>query len=80
MVDTYTFSDTGRRVVNRIESVFRFQEGLIVAQRDFCDPLDWARQAFGGLKGEVVGRVGVLRRRTARRKLRTFISSHPEHA
>jgi ketosteroid isomerase-like protein len=80
IVDTYTFSDTGHRVVNKIESIFQFQGGLIVTQRDICDPLDWARQAFGGRKGEVVGRIGFLRRMAARKKLRAFISSHPEYA
>lgn len=79
IVDTYTFSDTGRQVVNRIESAFEFRDGLISVQRDTCDPLDWSRQAFGGIKGELVGRVGWLRRRAAAGKIRTFIAANPRY-
>jgi hypothetical protein len=75
IVDTYTFSDTGRKVINPIESSFEFRNGLIAVQRDSCDPLHWARQAFGGLKGELVGRVGLLRRVAASRKLQQFAAA-----
>ncbi len=79
ITDTYVFSDTGRKVVNDIESSFEFRGGLISVQRDTCDPLRWARQAFGGFKGELVGRVGFLRRMAARGKIRKFIASRPEY-
>ncbi|MFM7055396.1 MAG: hypothetical protein ACKO2P_00595, partial [Planctomycetota bacterium] len=46
------------QVVSSIESTFEFRDGLISVQRDTCDPLDWSRQTFSGLKGELVGRVG----------------------
>ncbi|MCL4203296.1 MAG: nuclear transport factor 2 family protein [Pirellulaceae bacterium] len=80
LVDTYVFSDTGRTVVNKIESAFEFRDGLIATHRDACDALDWARQAFGGWKGEIAGRIGLIRRRAARKKMRSFIASHPEYA
>ncbi len=80
IVDTYVFSDTGRTVVNKIESAFEFQDQLIIVQRDTCNALEWARQAFGGLKGEIAGRVGLLRRKAAKKKIDGFISSHPEYA
>lgn len=47
-VATYVFSATGNRVVNDVQSVFRFDaEGLIVDQQDDFDFWRWARQALG---------------------------------
>lgn len=79
VVDVYTFRETGRRVRNEIEGRFRIRKGRIVEHRDRCDPRDWARQAFGGLKGEIIGRVGPARRRGAWKKLHKFIAEHPEY-
>jgi hypothetical protein len=73
IVDDYTFSDTGRRVVNPIESRFRFEHGRIVEQRDECDARSWARQAIGGLAGWLAGRLRPLRSWKAARKLRPYI-------
>lgn len=80
IIDRYTMSDTRRTIVNKIDSAFEFRDGLIIAQRDNCDALEWARLAFGGLKGEIAGRFGMLRRMVARKKMRAFIAAHPEHA
>jgi ketosteroid isomerase-like protein len=41
----YTFSKTGRKVVNRITSQFGFHEGLILAHRDQFDMWAWAHRA-----------------------------------
>jgi ketosteroid isomerase-like protein len=62
IVDDYTFSDTQRRVVNPIESRFRFENGRIVEHRDECDARRWADQAFGGVKGWLAGRIRLLAR------------------
>lgn len=43
----YTFVRTGRRVVNRIESLFAFRDGLIVRQYDRFPLWRWAAQALG---------------------------------
>ncbi|WP_107865892.1 nuclear transport factor 2 family protein [Agitococcus lubricus] len=51
---SYTFSQTGRTVVNHIHSEFRFQNGKIVAQQDQFDLWRWSRQALG-LKGYLLG-------------------------
>lgn len=80
IVDTYVFSDTGRPVVNSILCRFQCRDGLILQQIDECDPLLWARQAFGGVKGEVAGRVGLLRRSAASKKLQRFINTHSKYA
>jgi len=43
----YTFTRTGRPVVNRIEASFTMVEGLIRTHRDHFSFWAWARQAFG---------------------------------
>jgi ketosteroid isomerase-like protein len=72
LVDDYTFTDTGRRVRNPIESRFEFRDGLIVEHRDSCDAKAWAAAALGGVKGFLVGRLHFLRARAARKKLQGF--------
>lgn len=77
LVDQYTFSDTGRKVRNVIDSRFRFADYLIVEHRDVCDPREWAAMAIGGVSGFVAGRVAPLRRFKARRKLKKFVKASP---
>lgn len=43
----YTFSQTGRPVVNDVRASFRFADGRIVEHRDRFDWWRWARQALG---------------------------------
>jgi ketosteroid isomerase-like protein len=43
----YTFTRTGRTVLNRIEASFTFEDGLIRTHRDDFSFWAWARQAFG---------------------------------
>jgi len=43
----YTFTRTGRPVVNRIEATFGLEDGLIRTHRDRFSFWTWARQAFG---------------------------------
>jgi hypothetical protein len=77
-VASYTFTDTGRPVVNDIRSQFRFRDGLIAGHRDSCDARAWARQAYPFPKSLVAGWVGPLRRKKARQKLAQFIEANPE--
>ncbi len=44
---TYTFSKTGRKVVNVIHAEFRFMNGKIVKHTDSFDFWKWSRQALG---------------------------------
>ncbi len=85
LIDVYTFGvskkppDPGRRVVNAIESRFRFEDGLIRRHDDHCDAKDWARQALGeGLSGFLAGRIRPLRSRAAKAKLDAFLASDSE--
>lgn len=43
----YTFSKTGRPVVNRIDALFAFRDGLIVRHIDQFPFWRWAKQALG---------------------------------
>jgi ketosteroid isomerase-like protein len=43
----YTFSQTGRKVINDIQASFKFRDGLIVDHHDDFDFTKWARQAIG---------------------------------
>lgn len=51
---TYTFSATGRKVLNRVDAAFGFRDGLIVRHEDSFDFHRWARQALG-LSGLLLG-------------------------
>ena len=80
VIDEYTFSETGRRVKNVIDSRFTFRDHLVVEQRDDCDPREWAAMAMGGAKGFLAGHIAPLRRFMARRKLQTFVAQPPAAA
>jgi ketosteroid isomerase-like protein len=70
----YTFTQTGRPVVNDVRASFRFAGGLIVEHRDDFDFHRWARQALGPV-GLVLGWTPMLRasvRRRARAGLEQF--------
>jgi ketosteroid isomerase-like protein len=43
----YTFSKTGRKVSNRIDAEFEFEDGLIRKHRDHFDLWRWSRMALG---------------------------------
>ncbi|MES2049474.1 MAG: nuclear transport factor 2 family protein [Pseudomonadota bacterium] len=53
-IATYTFSQTGRTVVNDIRASFIFKNGKIISHRDQFDLWKWAGQALG-FKGLVLG-------------------------
>lgn len=56
----YTFSATGRPVLNRVDAEFGFRDGLIVRHVDRFDFWRWSRQALG-LPGLLLGWSGALR-------------------
>lgn len=53
-IATYTFSQTGRTVVNDIRANFVIAEGKIIQHHYHFDLWKWARQALG-LKGMLLG-------------------------
>jgi ketosteroid isomerase-like protein len=73
-VATYTFSGSGRRVVNRVDARFDFRDGLIVNHVDTFDLWRWAAQALGPA-GLLLGWTPLLRnkiRAQAARSLAKF--------
>ncbi|MBK6825282.1 MAG: hypothetical protein IPG87_20760 [Saprospiraceae bacterium] len=71
----YTFSPTGRKVVNIIHANFKFEEGKIVHHVDHFNFYAWARQAFGW-KGVLLGWMPFFRKkvqRSARKSLENFM-------
>jgi ketosteroid isomerase-like protein len=53
-VATYTFSVTGRKVVNVIDARFTFRDGKIATHRDHFDLYKWTRMALGPM-GALLG-------------------------
>jgi ketosteroid isomerase-like protein len=63
----YTFTQTGRPVVNDVHASFRFgDDGLIVEHRDEFDFRRWSRQALGP-SGLLLGWTPLLRKAVRRR-------------
>lgn len=50
----YTFSKTGRKVLNRIDASFEFKNGKIKKHTDHFDMWKWSKQALG-LPGLLLG-------------------------
>ncbi|MDQ3141436.1 MAG: nuclear transport factor 2 family protein [Bacteroidota bacterium] len=55
----YTFSATGKSVVNKIHAAFEFKNGKIIKHRDHFSFYDWAKQSLG-LIGWVLGKTSFL--------------------
>ena len=77
----YTFTQTGRPVVNDIRASFSFENDLIVEHHDEFSFHRWARQALGPT-GLLLGWTPFLRsavRRKARARLDDFTRTGGEH-
>ena len=76
-VATYTFSKTGRKVVNKIKANMRFAGGKIIEHSDAFSIHKWSKQALG-LTGELFGWNSFFQRKIknqAKRNLLKFIES-----
>jgi ketosteroid isomerase-like protein len=62
----YTFTQTGRPVVNDVVASFQFRDGLIATHEDSFDFHKWARQALG-TSGLLLGWTPLLRNAVRRR-------------
>lgn len=72
----YTFSKTGRQVLNQIDAQFEFRDGLIHRHIDHFDFWLWSRQALGA-PGLLLGWSGFLRgkvQQQAARSLDSFVA------
>ncbi len=74
-VATYTFSKTGRKVVNNIKAYMLLKDGKIIEHSDAFKLSKWASQALG-LKGALLGWSGYMKKKiqqNARKSLIKFI-------
>lgn len=74
-VATYTFSKTGRKVVNYIKAFMKLKDGKIIEHSDAFKLSKWAAQALGW-KGALLGWTGFMKRKiqnNARKNLIAFI-------
>jgi len=74
---TYTFSRTGRKVINNIKAFMRLKDGKIIEHSDGFRLSTWAAQALGW-KGMLFGWTGYMKRgiqKNARRNLAYFMQS-----
>jgi ketosteroid isomerase-like protein len=75
---TYSFSRTGRKVLNKIDAYFEFKEGLILRHIDRFDFWKWTRMALGA-PGILLGWSPLLQnkvRATALGGLKKFMSEN----
>ncbi len=56
----YVFSQTGRKVINKIAASFEFENGKIIRHTDQFDLWKWSRQALGW-KGFLLGWTGFMK-------------------
>jgi hypothetical protein len=70
----YLFSQTNRKVINRIEARFKFRDGLIIEHVDSFNFWRWSKQALG-IPGQVLGWTSFLKKKVqkqARKNLDRF--------
>lgn len=73
----YTFSKTGRKVVNRVKATFLIENGKIVKHQDVFNFHQWARQALG-TPGLLLGWTSFLRNKIsqqAKKNLENYMSA-----
>lgn len=78
---SYTFSKTGRKVVNHIKAYMKLKDGIIIEHSDGFKVSKWAAQALGW-KGALFGWTGFMKRKiqkNARRNLIKFIEKKDDN-
>ncbi len=71
----YTFTATGRKVINKIDAEFEIEDGKIIRHTDTFDFYKWAKQAFGA-GGFLLGWTNSFKekvRQTAKKKLDEYL-------
>jgi len=75
---TYTFSATGKKVVNHIQASFQFENGKIIKHQDEFNFHQWAKQALG-FTGLLLGWTPFLKnkiRKKASGNLKSYMDIH----
>ena len=74
-IASYTFSKTGRKVINKVKAHMLLKDGKIIEHSDAFKLSNWAAQALG-FKGVLFGWTGFMKRKiqsNARKNLIAFI-------
>jgi ketosteroid isomerase-like protein len=74
-IATYLFSQTNRKVVNKIEATFEFKDGLIIKHTDHFNLYKWTKQALG-FKGLLLGWTNFMKnkiQKSAKKSLEIYI-------
>jgi ketosteroid isomerase-like protein len=77
-VARYTFTGTGRKVINHIKAYMRLKDGKITEHSDAFKLSKWAGQALG-FKGQLLGWTGFMKRKiqkNARKNLVAYIEKN----
>lgn len=75
---TYTFSATGRKVINEINAKFEFKDGRIIKHTDSFNLHKWASQALG-FQGWLLGKFSFFKKKLhnqTNRSLDKFLASN----
>jgi ketosteroid isomerase-like protein len=72
-IATYTFSATGKKVVNVIKAEFIIVDGKIVAHTDYFNFYKWARQAFG-ITGWLLGWTEMMKSKVRKAALKNLMN------
>lgn len=78
---TYTFSGSGRKVMNSIDAAFEFRDGKIIRHTDHFSLWKWSRMALG-MPGLLLGWSPLLQnkiRAKAAENLGKFIAAHAQY-
>lgn len=75
---TYTFSKTGRQVINKVKAHFKIEQGMIMEHSDAFSLHAWSKQALG-FSGYLFGWNSYYRRKiknAAKKNLLNFMQKH----
>lgn len=78
---TYTFSGSGRKVMNSIDAAFEFRDGKIIRHKDHFSLWKWSHMALG-IPGFLLGWSPLLKnkiRAKAAENLGKFIAAHAQY-
>ncbi|RZL44314.1 MAG: nuclear transport factor 2 family protein [Pedobacter sp.] len=67
----YTFSTTGKKVINKIDARFKIKDGKIIKHVDNFDFHTWSTQALG-IKGFLFGWTSFLRKKVSKQAMKNL--------
>lgn len=67
----YTFSATGKKVINKIDAAFEFENGKIIKHTDSFNFYTWAKQALG-ISGLLLGWTGFLQKKVTAQAMKNL--------